>query len=111
MANESGGGRAIPVLAVLGILFFLVTVAVLIRSGDSDSDRDVATGPAVTTPVVSPQVETPVEPQVEAPVGAVATGGGGTAGDSASLALPVVAVAAALTMLTAGGMVLRRRVA
>ena len=109
MANESGGGRAVPVLAVLGILFFLVTVAVLIRSGDSGTD--VATGPAVTTPVVSPQAEAPVEPQVQPPVGAVATGGGGTAGDSASPVLPVVAVAAALTMRTAGGMVLRRRVA
>lgn len=109
MANGSGGGRAVPVLTVLGILFFLVVVAVLIRSGDSGTD--VATGPAVTTPMVSPQVEAPVEPQVEAPVGAVATGGGGTAGDSASLAPSVVAVAAVLTMLTAGGMVLRRRVA
>ena len=110
MANGSEGGRAVPVLTVLGILFFLVTVAVLIRSGDSDPGTDVATGPAVTTPVVSPQLEAPVEPQVEAPVGAVATGGGGTAADSAR-PLPVVAVAAALTMLTAGGMVLRRRMA
>ena len=100
------GGLGYKILTVLGILFFLVVVAVLIRSYDSD-DEVAAVGPTVTAPAPAPTG--PVETAAQAPAGAVATGGGGTAGDAAGAALPVFAALVALKMITAGGIALRRR--
>ena len=102
------GGLGYKVITVVGILFFLVVVAVLIRSYDSDDSDVAAVGPAVTTPAPIGSVET----ATQAPVGAVATGGGGMAGmagEGAGVALPVFVGLVALTMLAAGGIALRRR--
>ena len=97
-------GPAFKVVTVLTILFFLAVVAALIRTNDTSSDV-IAAGPTVTAPVAATQAPTVV------PVGAVATGGGGMAGDGPSTALPVFVVLAAASMLVAGGMAVRRRTA
>lgn len=102
------GGLGYKVLTVLGILFFLVVVAVLIQSYDRD-DEVAAVGPTVTAPAAAPAPSGPVETAAQAPAGAVATGGGGTAGDAAGTALPIFAGLVALTMITVGGVALRRR--
>lgn len=100
-------GAGFKIITVLGILFFLLVVALLIQS--YDSGRDVAAGPPVTTPATTPPSNAPVVAVNPAPVGAVATGGGGTAGDGTSAVVPVVVALTAVTMLTAGGIALRRR--
>ena len=100
-------GPGAKVMTVLTILFFLAVVAVLIRTYDTDS-QVTAAGPAVTTPAPAAAAAQAVP---GAPVGAVATGGGGMAGDGPSTALPVFVALAAMTMLTAGGLAVRRRTA
>ncbi len=100
----SEGGRAIPVLTIVGIVVFLVTVAVLIRSYPNDSQVQ-----AVPAPATSGAGEATVEAATDrAPIGGVATGGGGTAGDSSNTALPVLAGLAAVTVAAAAGLGLRR---
>lgn len=99
------GGLGYKVITVLGILFFIVVVAALIRTYDNDSEV-AAVGPAVTTPAPTGSVETATEAP---PVGAVATGGGGMAGDGAGIAMPVFVGLVALTVLAAGGIAVRWR--
>ncbi len=101
------GGLGYKVITVLGILFFLVVVAVLIRSYDDDDAEVSAAGPVATTPAPNPSLQAPTE----VPVGAVATGGGGTAVDGSGAVLPVVVALTALTMLAAAGMAVLRRTA
>lgn len=104
-ANEPAG-LGFKIFTILGILFFLAVVALLI--GSSGTDGDVATvAPAVATPAPA----SAQQPEIQAPVGAVATGGGGMAGDAAGIAVPAFAGLVALTMLAVSGIVLRRRVA
>ena len=98
------GGPGYKIITVLGILFFLVVVAALIRTYDNDSEV-AAVGPAVTTPAPAGSVET----ATQAPVGAVATGGGGMAGDGGGVAMPVFVGLVALTVLAAGGIAVRWR--
>ena len=102
------GGLGYKIFTILGIVFLLVVVAASIRTYDNDRDNasEVATGaPVVTTPAASASVER----AAEAPLGAVATGGGGMAGDGPSLTMPVFVGLAALTMLATAGIVLRRQ--
>ena len=99
-------GLGFKIVTVLTILFFLAVVAALIRTYDSGSEV-TATGPTVTTPVASASAQ----PATQVPVGAVATGGGGTAGDVTGTALPVFIGLAAVTMFAAGGLAVRRRTA
>ena len=97
-------GLGFKIFNILGIVFFLVVVAILIRSYDKDSE--VAAGaPAVTTPAASASAET----AIQAPVGAVATGGGGMAGDGAGITMAVFVGLVTLTMLATAGIVLRRQ--
>ncbi len=105
-AVSEPAGRGFKVITVLTILFFLAVVAVLIRTYDSGTEV-TATGPVVTTPVASASAQR----ATDVPVGAVATGGGGMAGDARSVALPVFLGLAALTTLAAGGVAVRRRTA
>ena len=83
------GGLGYKIITVLGILFFLVVVAALIRTYDNDSEV-AAVAPAVTTPAPTGSVET----ATQAPVGAVATGGGGMAGSVSRQPSPPVRSAA-----------------
>lgn len=99
------GGLGYKVITILGILFFVVVVAALIRTYNNDSEV-AAVAPAVTTPAPTGSVETATQAP---PVGAVATGGGGMAGDGAGTAIPVFLGLFALTVLAAGGIVVRWR--
>lgn len=103
--DETGGG-GVAVLSILGILVFLVVVAILVRTPDNDTQVRTAASPPVTSGASVSQ-PAPDPAPVVAPVGAVATGGGGTADGGGSLALPVIAGLAALTLL-AGSVVVRR---
>jgi hypothetical protein len=87
------------IFTIFGILFFLAVVAFLIGVSGTDGDVEVV-GPAVTTPAPPASVET----AAQAPVGAVATGGGG-----AGMAMPIFVGLVVLTMLATTGIVLRRR--
>ena len=100
-------GRGFKAITVLTILFFLGVVAICIRTYDTGSEV-AAAGPVVTTPASNAAAQAVTE---ASPVGAVATGGGGMAGDGPSVALPVFVALAAATMLAAGGMAVRRRTA
>ena len=106
-AGREPAGLGLKIFTIVGILFFLALVAGLITTYDSDSDSDVAAvGPPVTTPAAS---ATSTEAVTQVPVGAVATGGGGMAGDGAGIAMPVFVGLVAVTMLATTGIVLRRR--
>lgn len=105
MAAREPAGLGLKIFTVVGILFFLALVAGLITTYDSGSDLETA-GPPVTTPAAS---ATSTEAVTQVPVGAVATGGGGMAGDGAGVAMPVFVGLVALTMLATTGIVLRRR--
>lgn len=102
--DETGGG-GIAVLTILGIIFFLVVVAILVRTPDNDNEVRTAGPPVTSSASVSQPAPDPAP--VVAPVGAVATGGGGTADSAGSLALPVIAGLAALTLVV-GSVVVRR---
>ncbi|MDQ4089366.1 MAG: hypothetical protein M3163_03560 [Actinomycetota bacterium] len=97
-------GRGFKVITVFTILFFLAVVAICIRTYDTGGEVTAA-GAVVTAPASNAAAQA----VTEAPVGAVATGGGGMAGDGPSAALPVFVALAAATMLAAGGMAVRRR--
>lgn len=97
------GGLGFKIFTILGIVVLLV-VAASIRSYDNDSDVP-AGAPAVSTPAASASVEK----AAEAPLGAVATGGGGMASDGPGRTMPVFVGLAALTMMATAGIVLRRQ--
>ena len=107
---EDRAGPGFIAFTILGLIVLVAAVALLINSYDTSSDvaaveAAVASAPAATD--TNPQVAPPV-----APIGGVATGGGGTATDaSANLALLSVGVLATLTLLTGAGMALRQRAA
>lgn len=97
-------GLGFKIFTILGILFFLAVVALLIGGSGTDGDVEVV-GPAVTTPATSPSVET----AAQAPVGAVATGGGGMAGEGPGMTMAIFVTLVAVTMLATAGVVLRRQ--
>ena len=97
-------GLGFKIITILTILFFLALVAGLITTYDTDSEVAVVGG-QVTTPAPAASAEA----ATQAPIGAVATGGGGMAGDGAGLALPVLVGLVVLTMLATTGIVLRRQ--
>ena len=99
-------GPGFKILTGLTILFFLAVVAGLITTYDTGDGRDVAT---VAPPVTTAAPAASAEAAGQAPVGAVATGGGGMAGDGAGTAMPVLVGLVALTMLATAGVVLRRQ--
>lgn len=101
-------GLGFKIFAILGILFFLALVAGLITTYDSGGD--VATvAPAVSSPAPAPAAA--AQATGDAPVGAVATGGGGMADAGGGIAMPVFVGLAALTTLAVSGVVLRRQAA
>ena len=100
-------GLGFKIFAVLGILFFLALVAGLITTYDSDGDV-VTVAPAASSPAPAPAS---AQTASQAPVGAVATGGGGMADAGGGIAMPVFVGLAALTMLGVSGVVLRRQMA
>ena len=116
MANARGGGRGLTaVLTAVAVIAFIVFVAIVIKSYDTDTDvqnvrtvtpsRQSSAAPAPATPPAAPAPAAP-------PVGGVATGGGGTTPkNSVSAALPVFGGLAALTLLAAAGIVWRERAA
>jgi hypothetical protein len=97
------------IFTIFGILFFLAVVAFLIGVSGTDGDVEVV-GPAVTTPAPPASVETAAQAPVGAwAFGAVATVGGGMAGATAGMAMPIFVGLVVLTMLATTGIVLRRR--
>ncbi len=100
MPNE--GGRAVPVFTIIGIIVFLVTVAILIRSYPND-DQVQAAPPAAASGAATVEATTELTP-----VGGVATGGGGTAGESSDVPLPVLSGLAAVTLVAIAGLGLWR---
>lgn len=124
VANARGGGRGLAaVLTAVAVIGFIVFVAIVIESYDTDTDvqstravtpsGQTSAAPAPATPSAAPAPATPPAAPAPAtpPVGGVATGGGGTAPDNVSAALPVVGGLAALTLLAAAGVVWRQRAA
>ena len=116
MANGSAaprGGLAavLTVLAVIGLFAF---VAIAINTFDTEEDvqaaRTTSAPSGASEPAPAPAAPPEPTPAPAAPpVGGVATGGGGTATDGGSLALPVAGVLGALTLLAAARMVGRPR--
>jgi hypothetical protein len=100
------GGLGYKLFTVLGVLFFLVVVAVLIRSYEGNRNNSAGEVSA-TAPEVA--AAAPAEVAGSRPVGAVATGGGGTAGDSAGVALQVFTGLVTGTVLIAGAVIWWRR--
>ena len=102
-------GLGFKIFTIFGILFFLALVAGLITTYDTDSEvaavapRATASAPAASAPAVSAEAASQV------PVGAVATGGGGMAGEGGGTAMPVFVGLVALTMLATAGVMLRRQ--
>lgn len=97
-------GKGFAVVTILAILFFFAVVAVLIRSYDSGTD--IAAAPPAT---IAPASGTAEAATGSTPIGGVATGGGGMAGDAAPVAPAVVVGLVTVTMLGAGAVVVRRR--
>ena len=126
MANgrDAGGGGLTAVLTIVAVVGFLVFVAIAIKTYDTEKDVKTvrtatpsgqtssapnrqASPPAAPAPATPPAAPAPATP----PVGGVATGGGGTATDGSSLALPVFGGLAALTLLAGAGIVWQKRAA
>ena len=107
-----GLAAVLTVAAVIGLIVF---VAIAINTYETDEyvpavGTATASGSSGSEP--SPQAAPPaVPPQAAPPVGGVATGGGGTAPASTSLALPVFGGLAALALLAAARMLWRPRAA
>ncbi len=107
MADDRRAGPGFIAFTVLGLIGLVAVVALLIQSYDTSSDV-AAVETALATAPAAPDANL----EVVAPIGGVATGGGGTATDaSANLALLSVGVLATLTLLTGAGMALRQRAA
>ena len=102
-------GLGFKIFAILGILFFVALVAGLITTYDSGGD--VATVAPATSPAPAPAPAASAQATGDAPVGAVATGGGGMADAGGGIAMPVFVGLAALTILGVSGVVLRRQAA
>ena len=100
-------GTGFKIFTVLTILLFLALVAGLITTYDTDSEAVAAGAPP--TAAVAPPAGPSAEVAAQAPVGAVATGGGGMAGEGAGMAVPIVVVLVVLTMMATAGIVLRRQ--
>ena len=126
MANgrDAGGRGLTAVLTIVAVIGFIVFVVIVIESYDTDKEVETvraatpsgqtssapnlqASPPAAPAPATPPAAPAPATP----PVGGVATGGGGTAGDSSSFALPLFGGLAALTLLAAAGIVWQKRAA
>ena len=90
------------IFTIFGILFFLALVAGLITTYDTDSEVAAVAPPAAAAAGSA-------EAAAQAPVGAVATGGGGMVGDGAGMAVPIFVGLVVLTMLAMTGIVLRRQ--
>ena len=99
-------GTGFKIITILTSLFFLALVAGLITTYDTDSEV-AAVAPPAAAPAAA--ASTSAEAAIQAPVGAVATGGGGMAGDRAAMALPVFVGLVVLMMLATTGIVLRRQ--
>ena len=110
MADDRGAGPGFIAFTILGLIGLVAVVALLIQSYDTSSDVaavEAASASAPAAPDTNPQVAPPV-----APIGGVATGGGGTAPDaSANLALLSVGALATVTLLAGAGKALRQRAA
>lgn len=102
MADREPTGLGFKVFTILGILFFLAMVAGLITTYETDGEVAAVAPPAAAA-------STSAEAATQAPVGAVATGGGGMAGDGAGMAVPIFVGLVVLTMLATTGIVLRRQ--
>ena len=110
VANGSGTGRSglaafLTAVAVIGLIAF---VAIAIDSYDTGEDVQ-AVGAAASPAATGSGTNTQAAPQSAPPVGGVATGGGGTATGTRSLAGPAAGALAALTLLAAAQMVGRPR--
>ena len=106
MGNGSPVGRGL--LTVVAVIGFFVFVALAINTYDTDEYvPDIARAAPSASSGSEPASQ--AAPSAAPPVGGVATGGGGTAADSASLALPVLGALGALTLLAATRMLWRPR--
>ena len=103
MANGNNGGQGLSaLLTALAILILVVGTAVSIRSYGSGADQATS----VTASETSPGSATSGATDRPAPIGGVATGGGGMApADGSSLALLVFGGLAALTAVAAAALV------
>ena len=113
MANGSERGRGLAAaLTALAVIGLVVVVAIAIKSYDTESDVVAAHQPAASGQESQPPAPAASPPPAVAPLGGVATGGGGAASDhSGSVALPIFAGVAVLTLLTAAGVTWRQRLA
>ncbi len=110
MADDRRAGPGFIAFTVLGLIGLVAVVALLIQSYDTSSD--VAAVEAATASAPAAPAAPDANLEVVAPIGGVATGGGGTAMDaSANPALLSVGVLATLALLTGAGMALRQRAA
>ena len=99
-------GPGFKVVTILTILLFLALVAGLITTYDTDSEVAAVAPPAAAS---SAAAGTSAQAAAQAPVGAVATGGGGMATDGPGMAVPIVVGLVVLTMMATAGIVLRRQ--
>lgn len=95
------------IVTIVTVLFFLALVAGLITTYDTDSEVAAVAPPAAAS--TSAAGSTSEAAAIQAPVGAVATGGGGMAGEGAGMAVPMLVGLVVLTMLATTAIVLRRQ--